>query len=254
MDKIFVVTHKAPNNHLIDGWEYISVGSNYFNDELNDRSGNSIYERNSEYSELTALYWIWKNFSSNPDNFIGIMHYRRFLTGESLINTLLKSKVNAVKIIDHLENYDIIAPIKNRVYPNAYVHYTSEHIGSDLDLAISIAESNDSVPPGHYKELILNIKSAHLFNIFITKKSILDSYSNWLFRILFEVETKLDLTTRDAYQRRVFGFLSERLFNLWLITNPHLKVKSLPLYFDGYSRFKNWNRNRLCKRDEKNYL
>ena len=52
-----------------------------------------------------------------------------------------------------------------------------------------------------------------------TSKDIFDSYSKWLFDILFEVEKRVDITNRDTYQKRIFGFLSERLLKVWVQKN-----------------------------------
>ena len=56
--------------------------------------------------------------------------------------------------------------------------------------------------------------------MWITKKDIYDRYCSWLFDILFEAEKKIDLNNYDEYQKRVMGFLSERLFRVWLFMQP----------------------------------
>ena len=57
-------------------------------------------------------------------------------------------------------------------------------------------------------------------NMWITKKDIFDRYCRWLFDILFEVEKGIELQGYDGYQKRVMGFLSERLFRVWLFMQP----------------------------------
>ena len=37
----------------------------------------------------------------------------------------------------------------------------------------------------------------------------------WWFGILFEFEQQVDLKTYEGYQKRVLGFLAERLLNVW---------------------------------------
>ena len=42
-----------------------------------DDTGDNIANRNNQYSELTALYWAWKNLNAD---YIGIVHYRRYMS------------------------------------------------------------------------------------------------------------------------------------------------------------------------------
>ena len=58
-----------------------------------------------------------------------------------------------------------------------------------------------------------------LFNMFIGKKEIMNEYFSWLFTILGYVESKIDIREYSDYQKRVFGYLSERLFNVWINHN-----------------------------------
>ena len=62
----------------------------------------------------------------------------------------------------------------------------------------------------------MNGTKLHLFNMFVMKREDFDRYMKWLFDILFELEKRIDISNYDSYQKRVFGFLSERLWNIWL--------------------------------------
>lgn len=62
--------------------------------------------------------------------------------------------------------------------------------------------------------------------MFVMKTQYYDDYCFWLFTILFEVEKRVDISTYDSYQSRIFGFLAERMFNIWLLHHK-LKVKEI---------------------------
>ena len=61
--------------------------------------------------------------------------------------------------------------------------------------------------------------SAHMFNMFIMKKEILNNYCTWLFDILFELEKRIDVTQYDKFHARFFGRISELLLDIWINTN-----------------------------------
>ena len=66
----------------------------------------------------------------------------------------------------------------------------------------------------------------------ITKKHLFDEYMQWLFNILFTLEKRIDISNYDSYQKRVYGFLSERLFNVWIEKNKdRLKIKETTVIF-----------------------
>ena len=48
------------------------------------------------------------------------------------------------------------------------------------------------------------------------KRPVLDAYCTWLFDVLFELERRLDISSYSAYDARVFGFIGERLLDVWL--------------------------------------
>lgn len=218
--KVFVVSHKPIIIDLPENYSIISVGK--LNDSsdiiFHDNCGDNISEKNKNYCELTALYWIWKNYHAD---IVGMVHYRRYLnykghiiTGEE-INTLLAK-------------YDILLPTKWCGMKNNYDQYDMCHPGHDMDVVRDIVEKKYPEYVKYYDQYMRS-HDTYLLNMFICKKKIIDEYCEWLFPILFEVESRVDISERDSYQQRIFGFLSERLFNVWILYK-NLRTKDLELY------------------------
>ena len=79
--KILVACHKPCDVISNDVYMPIHVGRavSKYKDEMahmtGDDTGDNISEKNPYYSELTALYWAWKNL--RDVEYIGLCHYRR---------------------------------------------------------------------------------------------------------------------------------------------------------------------------------
>jgi len=83
---------------------------------------------------------------------------------------------------------------------------------------------------------MLTQKQLYANNMCILKREEFDKLCNWLFSILFEFEKRVDLNNYIGYQKRLFGFLSERLFTTWFIHHD-LKIKELQLiYFKNFKQ------------------
>ena len=222
--KVFIATHKKAdlpqdNNLYIP----IQVGAENKEDigYLKDNTGDNISYKNPNYCELTALYWIWKNCDVNT---IGLVHYRRYFFKTSFSknfkNLLLKKDIE--KLID---KYDIILPKKEYIVKyNLKKQWYKIHNQKDLEICKDIIKEKY---PDYIKSFdeVFNKHSFYAFNMFIAKKEIINNYCKWLFDILFEVEKRVDISTYDKYNQRIFGFLSERLFNVWLTKNNQIIIK-----------------------------
>ena len=112
---------------------------------------------------------------------------------------------------------------------NLYSHYAHTMYVEPLDETRKIIEEKY---PEYLEEFdkLHKRTSAHMFNMFIMKKEILDEYCNWLFDILFELEKITDLTGYSRQEQRLYGFLSEFLLNVWVKHNK-LKIKFAVYFF-----------------------
>ncbi|MGN1300443.1 MAG: DUF4422 domain-containing protein [Clostridia bacterium] len=185
-----------------------------------DNTGENISEKNPYFCELTGLYWAWKNLDAD---YIGLVHYRRYFTNVKRVPKKEEEKFkyilsgnDAQKI---LENVDIILPKKREYYiENLYSHYEHTMYIAPLDETRKIIEEKYPEYLGEFDKLHKRT-SAHMFNMFIMKKEILNDYCTWLFDILFELEKRIDVTKYDAFHARFFGRVSELLLDVWINKN-----------------------------------
>ena len=190
-----------------------------------DNTGNNISEKNPYFCELTGLYWAWKNLKSD---YIGLAHYRRHFKGKNKSKDKFECVLSDREIKELLNKYDIILPTKRNYYiETLYSHYEHTMYIEPLDITGEIIKEKY---PEYYKEfeLLKKRKTAHMFNMFIMKKEIMDEYCKWLFDILFELETKVDNTKYDSFHARFYGRVSELLLDVWLNTKGY-KYKEVPV-------------------------
>lgn len=64
-------------------------------------------------------------------------------------------------------------------------------------------------------------KSAHMFNMFLMKRDKFNEYCEWMFDILFELESRTSVVNYSQYEQRVYGFVSELLLDVWLDKNSY---------------------------------
>lgn len=188
-----------------------------------DNTGDNISSKNKNYCELTALYWAWKNLEAD---YIGLAHYRRHFkggTGDKWQSILTKQQAENL-----LKEYDVILP-KERNYfiENTYDQYIHAHNRQDLDKTFEIIQQfyPEYIPAW---EKVMNSTKGHRLNMFLMKRQVFDRYMDWLFSILFRLEEVLDISEYSANDRRVFGFVSERLLDIWLLAND-IKYINLPV-------------------------
>jgi epsF len=226
--KIIIATHKQYEFPNASYYVPIQVGKTLTGLELNILSDNTqinISDKNQSYCELTALYWVWKNRFFQDVDYIGLVHYRRYFSGKGL-RVKGKTIASENELSTLLKDADCLVPCKRNYYiETVYSHYQHAHYIKDLEAARAVIADKYSDYLNSF-DSVMQGKILHLYNMFVIKKSLFEEYCHWLFTILFELEKKIDVSTYDSYQKRVFGFIAERLFNVWLQKN-NIKLKEV---------------------------
>ncbi len=230
---------------------------------LKDDVGENISAKNPTFCELTALYWIWKNSGRIHSEFVGLSHYRRYFCVQRTVKKqklffninrpdrrdvytkhLTDEELNNVGSIElynefqlHLKDQKIIvakeSPMgSNKLYDfNIKDNYIFNHIREDWYL---LEAAINTVHPEYVdfaKDYFETARKMHCFNMFIGSKKFLINYCEWLFPILTELENTVKLS-EYPYQRRLFGFMAERLFNLYIKRNNFATVEYPVVFFE----------------------
>ncbi len=224
-----------------------------------DDTGENISEKNPYYSELTGIYWVWKN---TKQDITGSCHYRRFFTAQpepflykvkrllfypaglykkrhGLIYTkntdLFVPKIlNNLELNDILNTYDAILPQARKLKYSVETHYRRYHDMNDLNLLESILTEKHPEYLEAFREVLLS-KRLYANNMFILKDEQFQEFMTWWFDLLFEFERRIDLNNYTDYQRRILGFMAERLLTVWF-KKKQLNCIELPVIY--FKKFK----------------
>lgn len=231
--KIYVATHKEFNPPHDDNYMPIYVGKELSETDSpfsGDNTGDNISALNKSFCELTALYWIWKNdFSSD---YVGVVHYRRYfskhhhginkyITGKdgSYVHLGEGPEIAASNDFGELtDGVDLILPTREHV-GNILENYGACHHVEDMYLVREVIKKIHNEYLDAYDFTMKNVTHIYTRNMAITRKEIFSEYCEWLFSILFTLKNMNFYRNYDSYQKRIFGFISERIFNVWLLKN-----------------------------------
>lgn len=254
--KAFIAMHKdyiTPHSEI---FETVQCGCDLTDTRLNckhfDNYGENISAKNKNYCELTALYTMWKNGIFENYDYVGLMHYRRYLYPfnqpfnlfRKFFSLLQNSRLGKIfpifngqlfsgkkntnwenpdfawneidSFLQHeMYNYDLLIPYPEILPCSVYKNYCDCHRESDLQVMIKSVEElfPDFLP---YLKRSLKQHKIYIGNLFVMKKELANQYLQMLFTVLEDVEKKIILQT-DTYQARVFGFLAERFFSAFVL-------------------------------------
>jgi len=263
--KIFTMYHFVPEHYLAnDLYAPLVMGRTIGHHPvlLSDEWGVNIAGEAS-YCEMRAQYYVWKNLLSAYD-FVGFQHYRRFIFFDQMPsashNQLLlqirraclrdanpiEIKVDAASFrayqstlqglgagdIDALREvigrHDIITV---RPWPCSLAEqYRTTHVAMDWDTLVQVLSQHSRFrsDPSH---LELDLKMLYSCNMYVMSAAAFDEYMSFWHETMQKFSS-LVKPHADPYQSRVYGFISERIFTLYLyqlrMERPQLRITALP--------------------------
>lgn len=231
--KIAVASHKPYRMPSSSLYLPLHVGAALHPDICSDMQGDDVGDnislKNASYSELTGLYWMWKNCKAD---YKGLVHYRRHLGSPNPLHRRSKDRFERIvaesELASLLKSAEIIVAKKRNYYiETVYSHYAHTFEASHFDTCREILEDRypDYVPAWDH---LMSSRSAHIFNMFIMRADLFNEYCSWMFPVVEELESRIGVRQYDAFNARFPGRVSERLLDPWIETN-HLHFIELPM-------------------------
>ena len=229
---------------------------------LSDIGGDSISQQES-YCEMRGQYHVWKNSLANAD-FVGFQHYRRWLFFDQMptaaqlpliahirktylsdphVNDLsadeqfFKIYTDAMQALDAADldairdtvsRYDIVTvkPWKFHVANQ----YKSLHVPEDWDTLMAVLAKH-SYFKSRLNQINPDLQAFYGCNMYVMSAREFDAYMAFWYEAIQEF-AHLVKPHADQYQSRLYGFVSERLFTLYLyqlrMERPALRVLEVP--------------------------
>lgn len=205
----------------------INVNPSFKTDNMiNACTHDNISFKDQTYSELIAIYWIWKNYELTK--YVGLSHYRKYF-----------SFLNKIPDMDEIfkKNDIIVSPFVMK-YSLVQQYSICHNIKDLIEIGKIIFEKYGYSAFNCFSDT-MNKNTLYQCNMFIMQKNDFSEYCSVLFSILFEYDKRNHTVTADDYikytsehkkdylkafspndtvfyQSRFPGFLSERIFT-WYV-------------------------------------
>lgn len=215
----------------------------WLSNQIGDDTGDNISHLNREFCELTALYWVWKNYIDKVD-YIGLMQYRRhFILNQLLFdlapkdkekiaygcvhfNTASKKYQKAIGLTDQTINSlaaenKIVVPIPgdfsckglNSLWEDYVEAIPGVHIDDLIRLTKLLKQNNATL--GRLFEDYLNQNKKMMYQMMLMPTSEFDKYCSFLFPIIFDLQKTINVSLYSINGKRTIGYLAELLYGLY---------------------------------------
>ncbi|MBP3482452.1 MAG: DUF4422 domain-containing protein [Alistipes sp.] len=181
------------------------------------------------------MYWAWKNLKDT--DIIGLCHYRRYFDFHGLCRKCVPfdefptsdfANIDISvpdKIIGSLHSGQAIIAEPFYYKYNLATIYSICHISEDLrTMQEVIRETQPEKFIRAFDVVMYHNNAISNYNMFIMTWGDFDKYCRWLFPLLAEIENRTDISNYNPTQRRIFGYMAERLFNVYLYAEKFSKI------------------------------
>ena len=202
-------------------------------DMLGDDTGDNISGENLRYGEMTAWYWVWKNYlPAHPElTHVGFSHYRRFLDFRegavgrtrrmtySRFRRIFASVFNEATVLKRLGDADIAMREPEPCGFSSIREHFRRWRPENLDDFDRFAEQVRAMCPER-RAVIDSALSAPEIAMelqFVMTRECFEDFMAWSFRLCRACERQAPWGgARDGTHARVPAFLTERFFMVWL--------------------------------------
>lgn len=228
-----------------------AIADEIFGGMLGDDTGDNVSKDNPKYNELSAQYWVWKNYEKvgNPE-YVGFVHYRRHFIFDAP-NDLDSHQPWMPK--SHVYRFDYIDEKYKRMMTDDDICYTCGKYDCIVlkpynvkELGVKSIRDQFGSLPGQKSEnfdifintilrespeysdaidelLATNIQ--YLCNMYIMKKDLFFEYCEFAFNILKKVDEQIDSSHYSEKELRYLGFMGEILLGIFVSHHEKNKLR-----------------------------
>lgn len=217
-----------------------------------DDTGDNISAKNPDYGELTAWYWVWKNWLPlhKECEYIGFTQYRRLPVLHSVFGHYLKhiSKRDFLlkaldftedNVLDFIDDSDMVVVKKWNTLVSTEWEFTSFLPSEDWLWARKSFTRGDEEKEAFFDSVMKKTSARYKCN-FIMKTSLFCDLCSWLFDMLFDFESKIQQCGTDrAKNGRICAYITECFINLWIEekeAQKNVKIKEMCIYEASFIR------------------
>ena len=171
--------------------------------DIRDNTGDNISDKNRDFSECSAIYWVWKNAPEKEDT--GLLHYRRHLD---------ISEGELLRLME--EGTDLLNTIPCLMYPSNMYFFVSKFI-YEYDWLLMMKCIREQKP--EYYLTARQFEKGHFYhanNIFIMRTEWFDKMCDFVFPVLLEIDrhyTERNFEREDRYA----GYPVEALYSIFIM-------------------------------------